>query len=181
MMQVATSTGDAVKAIEALPEREDLYSMGIIQNEGEIKAFKPDAGGKNFTMTSPAYLAKNTPPPFDKEISGGQGKVIHHKLVVCDFNGDNPVVFCGSSNLAAGGETGNSDNLMAIYDRDVAVMFAVETIRQYQHFRFRSKQEKATEKKPMQLDETDAWAMPFYEKGDIYERERQALMYEREK
>jgi hypothetical protein len=179
MMQVATSTGDAVKAIEDLPEREDLYSMGIIQNEGEIRAFKPDAGGKNFTMTSPAYLAKNTPPPFDKELTGGKGKVIHHKLVVCDFNGDNPVVFCGSSNLAAGGETGNSDNLMAIYDRDVAVMFAVETIRQYQHFRFRSRQEKATEKKPMQLDKTGAWALPFYEKGNIYERERKALMYEK--
>ncbi|MFA5332840.1 MAG: phospholipase D-like domain-containing protein [Methanoregula sp.] len=181
MMQVATSTGVAVDAIKKLPEREDLYSMGVIQNEGEINSFKPDVGGKNFTTTSPSYLAKNTPPPFDTEISGGKGKVIHHKLVVCDFNGDNPVVFCGSSNLAAGGETGNSDNLMAIYDRNVAVMFAVETIRQYQHFRFRSKQEKATEKKPLKLDTTDAWTLPFYETGNIYERERQALMYEKKK
>jgi hypothetical protein len=178
MMQVAVSTGDAVEAIEGLPAREDLYSMGVIQSEGDIGAFKPDTGIKNFTHASASYLAKKVPPPFKKEISGGKGKVIHHKLVVCDFNGENPVVFCGSSNLAAGGETDNSDNLMAIYDRDIAVMYAVETIRQYEHFRFRSKQQGATEAKPLLLDKTDAWTRPFYEKGNIYERERLALMYQ---
>lgn len=177
MMQVAASTGDAIDAIEALPAREDLYSMGVIQKESDISAFKPDTGDNNFTHATAAFLAKNVPPPFKKEISGGSGQVIHHKLVVCDFNGENPVVFCGSSNLAAGGETGNSDNLMAIYDRDIAVMYAVETIRQYEHFRFRSLQKGATEAQPLRLKKTDAWARPFYEKGNIYERERESLMY----
>jgi hypothetical protein len=177
MMQVAASSGDAVDAIEDLPLREDLYSMGVIQKEGDIKAFKPDTGGKNFTHASAAFLAKDVPPPFKQEISGGSGQVIHHKLVVCDFNGEDPVVFCGSSNLAAGGETGNSDNLMAIYDPDIAVMYAVETIRQYQHFRFRGRQKNATDAKPLQLKKTDEWARPFYEKGNIYERERESLMF----
>jgi hypothetical protein len=177
MMQVAISTGVAVEAIEALPAREDLYSVGVIQSEGDIKAFKPDTGDENFTYASASYLQKKVPAPFRKEISGGKGKVIHHKLVVCDFNGEHPVVFCGSSNLAAGGEVENSDNLMTIEDRDIAVMFAVETIRQNDHFRFRGKQKTATEAKPLRLVETDVWAGKFYKKGGIYERERQALMY----
>jgi hypothetical protein len=179
MMQMQKSTGVAVKAIKDLPEREDLYSVGVIQHEGDISLFKVDTGDKNFTHASAAYLVKNVPPPFKKEISGGSGQVIHHKLVVCDFNGENPVVFCGSSNLATGGEKDNSDNLIAIYDRDIAVMYAVETIRQYEHFRFRSLQKGATEAKPLRLKKTDEWARPFYEKGNIRERERESLMYRR--
>jgi hypothetical protein len=177
MMTLSGSKGVAVQAIEDLPAREDLYSVGVLDDEGDISAFKPDTGDENFTHATASYLAKNVPAPFSQEIGGGRGQVIHHKLVVCDFNGDDPVVFCGSSNLAAGGETGNSDNLMAIYDRDIAVMFAVETIRQYQHFRFRSKQRGATKAKPLQLAKSDEWARRYYEKGNIYERERQSLMY----
>jgi hypothetical protein len=176
MMQLRKSKGAAVTALTDLPERGDLFSMGVIQHKGDIGLFKPDTGDKNFTNASVAYLKKNVPPPFKKEISGGSGQVIHHKLVVCDFNGEDPVVFCGSSNLAAGGETANSDNLVAIHDRDVAVMYAVEIIRQYEHFRFRSLQEEATEVKPLQLKKTDEWTRPYYEKGNIRERERQSLM-----
>jgi len=178
MMQLQQATGPAVETIEALPEREDIYSMGVMQHKGDIGLFKPDTGEDNFTHAAASYLSKNVPPPFDAEISGGRGQVIHHKLVVCDFNGKNPVVFCGSSNLAAGGEVSNSDNLMAIYDPEVAVMFAVETIRHYQHFRFRSLQEDATEKEPLILRDTDAWARKYYETGSIYYRERQALIAE---
>jgi hypothetical protein len=176
MMQMQKSTGVAVKALKELPEREDLYSVGVIQHKGDISLFRDDKGDKNFTIASASYLKKKVPPPFKKEISGGSGQVIHHKLVVCDFNGENPVVFCGSSNLAAGGETDNSDNLMAIYDRDIAVMYAVETIRQFDHFRFRGLQESATKAEPLQLKKTDEWTRPFYEKGNIRKRERESLM-----
>lgn len=177
MMQMQLSKGVSIDALKDLPAREDLYSMGVIQHKGDVGLFKPDTGDANFTLASASYLAKNVPPPLKKEISGGSGQVIHHKLVVCDFNGKNPVVFCGSSNLAAGGETGNSDNLMAIYDRDVAVMYALEAIRQYDHFRFRSLQETATKAEPLILKKTDAWARPYYEKGSIRYRERLALMW----
>ena len=47
----------------------------------------------------------------------GSGHQIHHKFVVCGFNGDDPVVYCGSSNLALGGEQHNGDNLLEIHDR----------------------------------------------------------------
>ncbi len=56
------------------------------------------------------------PPPFDAEISGGPGQVIHNKFIVVDFNTDNPSVLTGSSNLAARSEEQNGDNLLAITD-----------------------------------------------------------------
>ena len=52
----------------------------------------------------------------------------NHKFVV-DFNDSKPVVFTGSSNLAAGGEKANQDNLLAIRDASIATAFAVEAVR----------------------------------------------------
>jgi len=86
--------------------------------------------------------------------------VIHHKFVVCDFNGGSPVVFCGSSNLAAGGGTSNGDNLIAIYDQKIATIFAVEAIRLFDHYRFGSLREHSTSNAPLMLNSTDAWRSP---------------------
>src|SRR2546430_17081669 len=81
-----------------------------------------------------ASLKQHGTPPFDQKFSGGLGQVIHDKFIVVDFNGPNPVVFTGSSNLAEGGEESNGDNLLAIYDRKVAEEFAVEAIRIVDHY-----------------------------------------------
>jgi len=67
---------------------------------------------------------------------GGVGHQIHHKFVVCGFNGDDPVVFCGSSNLASGGEKENGDNLLAVHDGDVATAFAIEALLLVDHYSF---------------------------------------------
>jgi hypothetical protein len=155
-------------AVKALPDREDLYSMGIIQQKSQMKLFKPDTGVQNFTVASHAYLAKDVPPPFSAEVSGGFGQVIHHKMVICDFNGNDPVVFCGSSNLARGGET-------AVHDRDAATTYAVEAVRLYDHFRFRSLREASTAAKPLVLQASSAWAEPYFDHGSIRYRERVAL------
>jgi phosphatidylserine/phosphatidylglycerophosphate/cardiolipin synthase-like enzyme len=174
-MMEMNSKGEATEAIKGLPEREDLYSMGVIEGREQLRLFKPDTGKPNFTAASKAYLKKDVPSPFNKEIGGGSGKVIHHKFVVCDFNGDNPVVFCGSSNLAAGGETSNSDNLIAIHDRNIAVQYAIEAIRLYDHFRFRSMRETSTKAKPLLLSSESGWLEPYYDPGSIKYRERIAL------
>ena len=45
------------------------------------------------------------PPPFNQVPNiGGVGHQVHHKFIVCGFNGPDPVVYCGSSNLALKGE-----------------------------------------------------------------------------
>ena len=44
------------------------------------------------------------PPPFNQVPNLGIYHQIHHKFVICGFNGPDPVVYCGSSNLALEGE-----------------------------------------------------------------------------
>ena len=76
------------------------------------------------------------PPPFDQVPGVGLGHQVHHKFVVCGFNGPDPVVYCGSSNLALKGEQVNGDNLLAISDGDVATVFAIEALLLVDHFNF---------------------------------------------
>jgi hypothetical protein len=145
--------------------------MGTIEKRGQLDLFKPGREGHP-AVTSFAYLKKNTPKIFRNEVSGGSGQVIHHKFVVCDFNEKSPIVFCGSSNLAEGGEKCNGDNLIAIQDQDVAVCYAVEAIRLYDHYRFRSQQEASTTEEPLQLADDDKWTTRYYNPKDIKYRER---------
>ena len=112
------------------------------------------------------------PPHFLHEWRGGEGQVIHHKFVVCDFNGPNPVVFCGSSNLAKGGEKDNGDNLLAIYDPDIATYYAVEAIRLFDHYHFRSMEENAPSDTPLTLDKTADWVAAYFDPNHFKCRER---------
>jgi hypothetical protein len=75
------------------------------------------------------------PPPFD-QVPSPPGHEIHDKFVVCGLNGNDPVVYCGSSNLASGGEAENGDNLLAIHDADVATAFAIEALGLVDHYNF---------------------------------------------
>jgi hypothetical protein len=170
MMEVG-GTGPVMEILKNISERENLYSMGTIEKRGQLDLFKPGREGHP-AVTSFAYLKKNTPKIFRNEVSGGSGQVIHHKFVVCDFNEKSPIVFCGSSNLAEGGEKCNGDNLIAIQDQDVAVCYAVEAIRLYDHYRFRSQQEASTTEEPLQLADDDKWTTRYYNPKDIKYRER---------
>jgi hypothetical protein len=119
---------------------------------------------------------------------------IHHKFVVCDFNGEDPVVFCGSSNLASGGEHDNGDNLLTIRDGDVATAFAVEAVALVDHFNFLDRlQEKSTAQPAAVaaaravvpaskvaaavsagwfLGNTDAWTKPYFNPNDLHFKDR---------
>jgi hypothetical protein len=99
------------------------------------------------------------------------GHAIHHKFVVTDFNKDTAKVYCGSSNLALGGETDNGDNLLCIEDTDVAIAFAIEALRLTDHYNYRSlkdKEDKSTGTgKPAHLDDTGTWFKRFFDPNDI--------------
>jgi len=161
--------GPVMPALENLGARDDLFSLGIIDTKGELKLFKK---GKSNGVTSKDWLRKDAPTPFKPELSGLTGRVIHHKFVVCDFNDRNPVVFCGSSNLAAGGETENGDNMIAIHNPDIVNSYAVEAIRLYDHYRFRSLHERSTSNEPLTLKTSDSWVKPYYDPNDIKFHER---------
>jgi phosphatidylserine/phosphatidylglycerophosphate/cardiolipin synthase-like enzyme len=127
---VASDTGAAGKKSAA-----DQASAVAAEHVTGVVVSKPD--GKSVLVPF-AFLHDNVPPPFNAEVNGGSGQVIHNKFVVVDFNGPNSAVFTGSSNLAAGGEAENGDNLIGIYDRSIAVLYGVEAIRLIDHYAFRA-------------------------------------------
>src|SRR5262249_16654433 len=96
------------------------------------------------------------------------------------------VVFCGSSNLASGGEMENGDNLLAIYDSDVATAFAIEALGLVDHFSFldryatpKGKKKPAKPTKPAAsphhaalaarwlLSLGDGWTKPYFDPVDL--------------
>ncbi len=150
-----------------------IFSYGMTQTMGGIKVYKP--GHAEGLIVPFSYLKGKVPPPFQDEYSGGSGIVIHDKFVVVDFNGTNPVVFTGSSNLASGGEMANGDNLIAIYDESVATAYAVEAIRLINHYNFRAEMQRSHADKPMTLqtdDARDKWWEPYYDQKNILFHER---------
>ena len=166
--------GPVMKVLEDLGQNNLIYAIGTIQDEAQLRLFRHGMD-PNVGFTSFAYLQKNVASPFKEEISGGPGQVIHHKFVVCDFNGKSPVVFCGSSNLSSGGETSNGDNLIAISDPEIATLYAVEAIRLFDHYNFRRLQQHSTESSPAALHEDDSWTKPFFDKTTVKFTERQVL------
>lgn len=119
------------------------------------------------------------PPPFN-EVAKIAGHNIHHKFIVVDFKGDNPVVYCGSSNLAYNPEQKNGDNLLEIRDKDVVLAFAIEAIRLVDHFQWRNKEFTAKLKKAgLHLkanSESKKWYAPYYNENDLLFLERTLLM-----
>jgi hypothetical protein len=90
-----------------------------------------------------------------------------------DFKSKEAVVYCGSSNLALLGEQQNGDNLLAIYDEDVATAFAIEAIRLIDHFHFRAALADSNAQQPMVLAKNDNWLADYYKAGHIKNFERQ--------
>ena len=176
IMEVGTGSGVLLDAIRALPSRRELYAFGTTQRlDGSLNVQK-SGSPSDATFIPFSYLSKQVPAPFRAEWDGGVGQVIHHKFVVTDFNGDNPLVFAGSSNLAAGGEEQNGDNLVCFADRDIATKFAIEAIQLVDHYRFRAAMQQATDAQPLQLQTHSAhWASAYYIPESPKFRERTLL------
>jgi PLD-like domain len=162
--------GPVMEQIQDLPGRR-LYAFGTTQRaSGGLVVTSP---GHPAVAVPFSYLKKQVHGPFQSEISGGSGQVIHNKFVVVDFNDREPLVFTGSSNLAAGGERENGDNLVCFADRRVATTYAVEAIRLIDHYRFRAVQKHATEIAPLVLKPRSAqWARDYYDPKNAKFRER---------
>jgi len=171
IMEIGSGSGPVLKAVQELPARKDLYAFGTTQRlDGALSVTKP---GEESPFVPFSYLHSKVPPPFQAEYAGGAGQVIHHKFVVVDFNGPSPVVFAGSSNLAAGGEQENGDNLIAIHDERVATAYAVEAIGLIDHYRFRVVQQAANDATPLRLKtRSEDWTADYYDPASPKYRER---------
>lgn len=78
--------------------------------------------------------------------------------------------------MAEGGEKANGDNLICIEDRKVAISYAVEALRLFDHFHFRVKAQEAGVLKPLRLAKPapgeKPWFSHYYCIGLLKERDR---------
>ena len=174
-------------ALNTLHNNQRIFSYGISDSPGGISLYPVNKKTGVLVTGKPAQTI--LPPPFNQVPAiKGFGHQVHHKFVVCGFNGDDPVVFCGSSNLSTGGEESNGDNLLAVHDGDVATVFAIEAILLVDHFDFLNRMPKAggakTEKVPQSkqqaainagwfLSTDDKWTAKYFNSKDLHSVDRE--------
>jgi hypothetical protein len=174
-------------SLNAVHKDDTVFSFGISDNPDGIELYR--IGKKNGVLVTGKPAKTRLPPPFNQVRTIGLGHQIHHKFVVCDINGANPTVFCGSSNLALGGEQDNGDNLLMIEDEDIVMVFAIEALGLIDHFNFLNRVATAPQGQPSApppavptdaaaaaewfLGTTDFWAKKFFDPGDLHSKDRQ--------
>jgi hypothetical protein len=131
VMQIAQASGAVCVELGALHAKQSVYSYGISDAPTGVFLYAPGKATGVQVTGKPSQVT--LPAPFD-QVPSLPGHEIHDKFVVCGLNGNNPVVYCGSSNLSAGGEKQNGDNLLAIFDADVATAFAIEALGLVDHY-----------------------------------------------
>lgn len=133
VMQLTRTQSPVCQALINVHNTQTLYSYGISDSPGGVKLYAPGSKAGVLVTGKPKQVL--LPPPFDR-VPTPPGHEIHDKFVVCGVNGKDPVVFCGSSNLATGGEAANGDNLLEIHDADIAMIFAIEALLLVDHYNF---------------------------------------------
>jgi phosphatidylserine/phosphatidylglycerophosphate/cardiolipin synthase-like enzyme len=137
-------------AIVAVTKKADLFVYGISDRKvGGIDLQKPDG---NLAPVYPVELSGNLPEPFKSEPVGGGGTRMHHKFVVIDFDKPTARVYMGSYNFSIAADRDNGECLLAVRDRRIAVSYAIEAMRMFDHWHFRVAQAESKKKgKPLSL------------------------------
>jgi hypothetical protein len=188
VMEIDQGKSPVYTALTALHKQQNIFSYGISDSPGGIYLYP--VGRKTGVLVTGKPVNTQLPLPFDQvRRIGGVGHQVHHKFVVCGFNSKKPIVYCGSSNLAIGGEENNGDNLLAIHDGDVATVFALEALALVDHFNFLDRVAKGPKakkgKRPSASKQQDAasagwflstndkWAVPYFKSQDLHSIDRQ--------
>jgi hypothetical protein len=181
VMSIDRGTSPVYTALTELHADDRIFSYGISDSTSGISLYKP--GRKTGVLVTGKPVRTQLPPPFNQVRNvRGVGHQVHHKFVVCGFNSDDPVVYCGSSNLALGGEQLNGDNLLAIRDPDVATAFALEALGLIDHFHFLNRstpkgqktkapaasRQQAAKSAGWFLSTSGRWAEPYFDPNDLH-------------
>lgn len=172
-------SGPVYPALQEIHKDDGVFSYGVSDDPEGISLYEPDR--KTGVLVTGKPTKTKLPSPFNQVPSLGLNHQIHHKFVICGFNGDDPVVYCGSSNLALAGETVNGDNLIEIRDGDVATAFALEAAALVDHFQFLNRlsqhgrddpeppaaKREAALKAGWFLSTGDGWAQPYFDEDDL--------------
>ncbi len=171
------SKSSILDAVKTQVQSDKIYTYGITDTKSGVQLYKPNC--KKGIKVSGIGTNTDLPEPFN-DVPKISGHNIHHKFVVVDFKGKNPVVYCGSSNLAYNPEQKNGDNLIEIRDRDIVNAFALEAIRLVDHFHWRNKTKETDDsKKPLILDDCtgdNKWYEAYYNANDLKHVERILFM-----
>ena len=175
--------GPIQDAIKKLKQDNEIFCYGIsdhkvkgIEDADGVDVQKPD--GK-VALVHAAALTKNVPEPFKSEPTGGSGTRLHHKFVVIDFNLPTARVYMGSFNFSGAADTSNGENLLLIRDRRIAVSYAIEAVRLFDHYEFRVAQTEAKiarkklqlRRPPREPGEEPWWADDYSNARKILDRE----------
>lgn len=90
-------------------------------------------------------------------------------------------MYTGSSNLAGGGEKNNGDHLIRIEDRKIAVVYAIEALRLFDHFHFRVNASQPGALHTLRLAKPPAagekpWFDAYYRPGHVKARDRELFV-----
>ena len=162
------TTGPIRTAVEKVTEDDSIFVYGISDRPvGGLDLLKPDG---NVAPVYPSQLEADVPPPFSKEPAGGGGIRMHHKFVVIDFDQPTARVYLGSYNFSSPADSENGENLLLARDRRIAVSYAIEALRIFDHYHFRVLQHGAARTdrplvlaKPPRQDGEQPWWQEDYE------------------
>ncbi|VWB76867.1 phospholipase [Burkholderia aenigmatica] len=147
----------------------------------------------NHDVIDAAYFSPATVPQgFEPELRLFPGEpapafppvVIHHKFIVIDAEGANPVVYTGSANMSRNSEQFNDENLLEIRDPRIAAIYLAEFLRLYEHYRARALSINAKQHGTdagtgaharLALAPDSSWAKKYYVAGSPEEKARIAL------
>ena len=174
-----SSTGSVTETLRNIHLNPSILTMGITDlksGDGDIKVKLYEPKSTKGILINGKQSPKIMPPPFAEEVGIGLGHQVHHKFVVIDFNTPNAAVFCGSSNLAQGGEESNGDNLLLISDPDIVAVFAIEAIRLIDHYQFRNRQAVSNDGSPLILKTDNLWYQKYFDPTDLYFLDKKVFM-----
>jgi hypothetical protein len=175
-----TSKSSILDAIRGQVENPEVFTYGITdtinKDKDSVMLYKPNSKRGVRIAAKGKNVINVLPEPFDT-VPKIDGYAIHHKFVVVDFKGPDPVVYCGSSNLAFDPEQKNGDNLIEIRNRDIVTAFAIEAFRLTEHFHWRNKEQEDTEMVLNDLsDPKDIWFEKYYNPNDLRCIERELFI-----
>ncbi|HPG38527.1 MAG TPA: phospholipase D-like domain-containing protein [bacterium] len=180
-----TSKSSILDAVKQQVKNDQVFTYGItdsISKKDDYSVFLYKPNSLKGLRVAAKGIENTLPEPFGK-VAGIDGYAIHHKFIVVNFKGKDPVVYCGSSNLAFSPEQKNGDNLLEIHDDDIVTVFAIEALRLVDHFHWRNKEIKEksaaekTNKETLILDdlshESKAWYQAWFNVNDLKNRQRE--------
>ena len=103
---------------------------------------------------------------------------VHHKFVVIDAEGDNPIVFTGSANFSGNSLHKNDENQLKITNCPrIAGMYMAEFLRLYEHYRARMQFErrKAGNTEVFRLTKDNSWNKKYFKAGSPEMKARTAM------